>query len=64
MFEWSKEMMDKIENNNLKENDLRIIEIVLRKYDCECMILDEAIGLDNNNFFDLKFKIKGEEKCN
>ena len=45
MYEWSKLLMEKIENAKcLNERDLRVVEVALRLYDIQEMILDEAIA--------------------
>lgn len=58
MYEWSKSMVDKIAKSNcLNESELRAIEVALRSYDVQEMILDEAIGLEDNGF-ELKHKCR------
>lgn len=58
MYEWSKLLMEKIKNAKcLNERDLRAVEVALRLYDIQEMILDEAIGLEDNGF-ELKHKCR------
>lgn len=58
MFEWSKHIMEKIENSGcLDERNLRSVEIALRMYDMYERALDESLGLEETSFLELSHKI-------
>lgn len=58
MFEWSKEIMKKIEDSNcLEEKELAGVEIALRMYDMYEQALDENLGLEEKEILNLKHKL-------
>ncbi len=58
MFEWSKAIMEKIENGKqLEEQELRTVEIALRIYDVYEQALDEGLSCTEENFLELKHRI-------
>lgn len=57
MYEWSKEIINKIKNTKIfNENELRTIEVALRMYDVCENILDESVGLSDENKYELQHK--------
>lgn len=58
MYEWSKNLINKIEKANCLEiNELRMVEVSLRAYEVHNQILDECIGSSDTNVFELEHKI-------
>ena len=63
MFEWSKELCKKISNSDcLSKNELQMVEIALRLYECYEEALNENLGLDiiakrETNLFQLEHAI-------
>ena len=57
MYELSKEIIEKINTAKcLTLKELRVTEIALRMYEVNEDILDESIGLSNNDKYELKYK--------
>lgn len=55
MFEWSKEICNKIaESGCLTPKELGMVEISLRVWDAYDELLNENLALDNSNFFELE----------
>ena len=63
MFEWSKEICNKIKDSNcLEDKKLQMVEISLRLYELYNEILNENLGLDlidgkETNYFELEHAI-------
>ena len=57
MYEFSKEIIEKINTAKcLTVQELRITELALRMYEVNVDILDESVGLSNNDKYELKYK--------
>lgn len=61
MFEWSKEICDKIAQSGcISDKDLQCVEMALRMYDINNAMLNESIGLvnqDDFDFFELRYQV-------
>lgn len=58
MFEWSKCIMEKVENSGcFDERELRSVEIALRLYDMYDRALDESLGLEEKSLLELRHRI-------
>ena len=58
MYDWSKNIVNKIsEANCLSEKDIRVVEIALRMYEIHNDILNECIGLTEDDKYDLQHKM-------
>lgn len=63
MFEWSKEVSDKIaESGCISDKDMQVVEMALRMYEIHEKILNESIGITDDNFWELKYQIYKNRK--
>ena len=59
MFEWSKDIVRKIEESGcVSKHELRSIEVALRLYDVYNRALDECLNLEEESFLELEHRIK------
>lgn len=59
MFEWSKDIVRKIEESGcVSKQELRSIEVALRLYDVYNRALDECLNLEEESFLELEHRIK------
>lgn len=58
MFEWSKEICKKIKDSGcLEPRELQMVEIALRMNELQEKILNENLGIDSDNMFELEHAI-------
>lgn len=58
MFEWSKGICKKIKDSGcLEPRELQMIEIALRMNELHEKILNENLGIDSDNMFELEYAI-------
>lgn len=58
MYEWSKSIIEKISNANcLDARELRQVEIALRINEIYGQVLDECIGLTDEDKYELKYRM-------
>ena len=63
MYEWSKGVMKKISDSGcLDEKELRMVEVALRTSEIYDYIINECIGLTDDNKYELQHKIPSPEK--
>ena len=57
MYEWSKELVDKIEKAQcLSKKELRMVELALRMSEIHSLMLNECAGISSEDKYELKHK--------
>ena len=63
MYEWSKIIIKKISDANcLDLKELRMVEVILRTHEVYEDIMNECIGISENNKYELEYGMVRKEK--